>query len=581
MDGGAGRGGVEVDQRLDISADTVVEASRGVAVDEAVAHPPSGGDGVGHLVEQLEGSVHAVLRHRASGGGDGRGVVGQDVGGVFTRQQDHIARFAPVDRDGIHVNLLHEIPRGEIVKENRLGTPGAQQRPPEDPLGGRHRGPHRGVLRKIFKDLDGPDRLPDSVIAGARAAPHEIERGPERLVAQRLRGVDNKLPVPAHRHEAPVAIVRNGLRIELTRAQIARRHLQRLPVRHALAGARQALHAGGANVVVGRPHDPSRRVHARHGVVAPEFHHHASLVEPDRQFVRAGGGGEGPGALHAVVEGVLLAVGGALPDADGAVLPAARDEGEARVEDDGAHVVRVSLEGVHDRFGLVVPDLDAAVVRPREEVGTVAGGVVVDAVHAAFVALQRVVVDGAAEAPHLDGAVQRGGGERVRVLGVEPDHHDVVRVALEVLRVLPVALPVPQFHAHIVTRTQDVRQRGMHLQITNVVAVRLELTHLLGSVVIINTQSHVVRRRDEPLPTADEFRAADRQVGELERFHHGGRLVVPDHHIAGVEGREGPGLRLVEVHGFHAFRRGGQLLADVHIERHLAILSDRERIGRY
>lgn len=45
-----------------------------------------------------------------------------------------------------------------------------------------------------------------------------------------------------------------------------------------------------------------------------------------------------------------------MPDAHGAVLGAGDEDGEARVEEHGGDVVGVTLQHLHARLGLVVPD---------------------------------------------------------------------------------------------------------------------------------------------------------------------------------------------------------------------------------
>ncbi len=94
--------------------------------------------------------------------------------------------------------------------------------------------------------------------------------------------------------------------------------------------------------------------------------------ERGRALVGALAGAEGPEALEAVVDGILQAVGGAVPDLDHTVLGARDDDGQLRVEAHGAHVVRVALQRLHARLGLVVPHLGQLVVRATHQVRAVA-----------------------------------------------------------------------------------------------------------------------------------------------------------------------------------------------------------------
>jgi len=78
---------------------------------------------------------------------------------------------------------------------------------------------------------------------------------------------------------------------------------------------------------------------------------------------------------------------------------------------------------------------------------------------------------------------------------------------------------------------------------------------------------HVVRRSDEPLFPRDELGASDGEVAEIEGLGEGGRLVVPEEDLAGVEGGKGPGLGGVDVDGLDALRASRELLLDVQAER--------------
>jgi hypothetical protein len=165
----------------------------------------------------------------------------------------------------------------------------------------------------------------------------------------------------------------------------------------------------------------------------------------------------------------------------------------------------MALERLHAGLVLVVPDLDELVVGARDEVRLVAGERVLDGVDALLVALEREVRIGRIEAPDLDSAVERRRGERVGVLGVDSDLHDVVRVTLEDHRVGPAFRPVPQLDRHVVRRRQHVRLHRMHNNAANVVGVRLPLLQLLHRVVVVCTKTHVIGTGNDPAFTSNEF----------------------------------------------------------------------------
>lgn len=78
---------------------------------------------------------------------------------------------------------------------------------------------------------------------------------------------------------------------------------------------------------------------------------------------------------------------------------------------------------------------------------------------------QREVRHVTSQAPHFNGAVQRGRGENIRVLEVELDHHHVVGVALEDLGTVPILIPVEKLDRHVVRGRQDVGQRRVDFHV--------------------------------------------------------------------------------------------------------------------
>lgn len=200
---------------------------------------------------------------------------------------------------------------------------------------------------------------------------------------------------------------------------------------------------------------------------------------------------------------------------------------------------------------LIIPNLDCAIIGATEDIGLVAAGVVIDAVHTFLVTLEGVVMGGTAEAPNLDGPIETGTGKGVGVLGIELDLHNVMSMTLEDLGAVETAIPVPKLDGHVIRGRHDVGKGRVDLHAADVVGVRLELLHLLHGVVVVNPQPHVVGGGEEPLLPGDELGASDGQLRQLEGFDARARLIVPDHNDAGVEGGQCPWFRRVDVDGFH------------------------------
>ena len=105
---------------------------------------------------------------------------------------------------------------------------------------------------------------------------------------------------------------------------------------------------------------------------------------------------------------------------------------------------------------------------------------------------------GLADGPHLDGPIEACRRERVGVLGVKNNLHDVVAVSLEHLRARPLLVPVPDLDEHVVGAAEKKRKRGVRGDAADVVGVRLERLHLVHSVVVVHANEHVVATRNKP-----------------------------------------------------------------------------------
>ena len=96
------------------------------------------------------------------------------------------------------------------------------------------------------------------------------------------------------------------------------------------------------------------------------------------------------------------------------------------------------------------------------------------------------------------------------------------------------------------------RAARTHLDVADVIGVRLKLLNLLQRVVVPHADHHVVGPGHDPLLPGNELGAADRQLRGLERLDDRLRVVVEDEGVAAVERREAPWLCRVEVDALHA-----------------------------
>mmetsp|Transcript_1572 Transcript_1572/g.5077 ORF Transcript_1572/g.5077 Transcript_1572/m.5077 type:complete len:716 (-) Transcript_1572:422-2569(-) len=442
---------VQVLQGNDLAADGVVEPAGLGRVDQALRHPHARPNLVGDLVHELKGVVDAFLTNRRARLERNRGrlaVVPEQEERIVADQRHHVARVAPLDLARLHVHAPHQPALGPVEEEGYLSGADAEERSAVDGVGLERRLEGADLL-EVLEELDRHWRLANRVVS-ALSGPHKVERRAEGPLAPRERRVDDVLSVAAHDGESAVGVARQPLRVDLAHVELLGGQTQPLAIDGGLGPRVRLFDVDACDLVVLGQHEFTRRVHRRDGLLVPQLNHNRALIVGERHVVAALQRGDGPATLVGVVEVVLLPVRVGVPDAHGAVLGAGHDDGQLGVAADGRHIVRVALHRLDALLRLVVPHLDCLVVRARDEVRSVAPRKVLDAVDALLMPLQREVRLRRVEAPDLDGAVERSGGERICVLRVEGNHHNVVRVALERHRVDPVLLPVPQPDCHII-----------------------------------------------------------------------------------------------------------------------------------
>mmetsp|Transcript_29145 Transcript_29145/g.66075 ORF Transcript_29145/g.66075 Transcript_29145/m.66075 type:complete len:475 (-) Transcript_29145:497-1921(-) len=421
-------------------------------VDEAIAHPRSAHHLVGDLAKELEGCLDAILVHGGSAHvccGHRVPVVPEHVEGVGSGEDEVGAVLGPDHELGHHIDAADEPVLRPVIEADEVATSNTDESAAVKLV--HHKGWLEGeALLEILEDGDlaGARIVPGGISAGV--APHELQGLAEGLVAQRLRGVDHELAIATDCKEPSIGMVRDVLGEDLRCAHLLDRQRDALtvPGRHALINKLEVRRLD----LVSLGKDDLAAVHGGHRLLTAQLDDDSAFIVADGCGVGAVERGDGPDALEEVVEGGLEAVGGAVPDAHGAILAAGEDDGQRGVEKRGRDIIRVAGERLDAMLGLVVPDLHSAVIRPGYQVGLLAPRGVLDAVYAALVTGEGEVGCriAASDAPDLDGAIQGARREDGVVLGVPLGHHDVVRVALKDLAHLPVLLPVPELNRHVV-----------------------------------------------------------------------------------------------------------------------------------
>lgn len=75
----------------------------------------------------------------------------------------------------------------------------------------------------------------------------------------------------------------------------------------------------------------------------------------------------------------------------------------------------------------------------------------------------------------------------------------------------------------------------MNLDIANIIGMGLKFFNFLHGIVIVDTEAHIIRCRDEPLLACNKFGTSDGKFGDLECLDIGARFIIPNGHIARVE----------------------------------------------
>mmetsp|Transcript_15495 Transcript_15495/g.29589 ORF Transcript_15495/g.29589 Transcript_15495/m.29589 type:complete len:451 (+) Transcript_15495:856-2208(+) len=350
---GTGRICFHVDKGLDLSADTVIQTSNVVNVDETVSYPLSGKDVVVYLVKKVKTSVNTIFGRNTSHGDSLRshfGVEGKYISRSFTGDQHHVASFRPVYFLRRDINLAHESTAIPVVKENRaIASFNSNHVTSEQAFScSSGRNDRLGFL-EVFEDFHVVHSLTNGVVTSSRPGPHKVECLPESLVTERLSGVNNEFSVTTYGNKATVTVVSQHLREEFTRAQITRDNGKAFTIRNGIfVGAGDPASGSRLDFVILGPYNFTRGIHRSNRIIRSEFNAHATFVKANGQLVSIGRSSQSPGTLHSIVQGRFRTVRGALPDADSTIFRCGSNNGQLGVEQHSANIVRVSVEGMNN-----------------------------------------------------------------------------------------------------------------------------------------------------------------------------------------------------------------------------------------
>ena len=220
--------------------------------------------------------------------------------------------------DATHNAVLRIVP---VVEAHEVGTSHADERAAEHLLR-RERRPERALLLEVFHHLDLRRGLARGKLRRVDA-PRHVEGRTEALVAPCQGGVRDEFAVAAHEHEAAIWRVLERLRVKVARAELLHGKRQSLAVRDRLVlsrGRERGLDVHRVHLAVPRPDHLAARIHARNWLLASKLDHHRALVVADSHLVASLDVPQRPHTLHSIVERVLEAICGAVPDSHGAVL---------------------------------------------------------------------------------------------------------------------------------------------------------------------------------------------------------------------------------------------------------------------
>ena len=192
---------------------------------------------------------------------------------------------------------------------------------------------------------------------------------------------------------------------------------------------------------------------------------------------------------------------------------------------------------------------------------------------------------------YLDAAVQTHRGEAAVVFGVELHGHDDVHMTFVSLGVrgerlsdadkTEVVVPIPQLDQHIVSARQNVGERFVDIDSTNVVVMRLPFFHLklmtensdyfFSCVVVVDTDFQVVASKDDPLLSRDELAAANGKISRLKVIANFLLFEVVNDHFSREHAQQSPGLDGMEVNAFYtvALLQHGQLSSHPTLHTHV------------
>ena len=193
----------------------------------------------------------------------------------------------------------------------------------------------------------------------------------------------------------------------------------------------------------------------KHRLIVSNFKHDCSFVISNGNKLPIPVYIQRPGPFHIVVDGLLLLEGLRMPELQTSVLAYRYNDRKLEVEHRDAHIVLMAFQSGNTLLGLVVPNLDQAVVSPTDQVRLIAS-IVIDAVDSVLMAIQSKMGLITVYIPHLHGFVQGGTGKYHRISWVEWQHHDIMGMLFELPNKRK-SVHVPQLDEPIIWGGEDPR----------------------------------------------------------------------------------------------------------------------------
>lgn len=125
------------------------------------------------------------------------------------------------------------------------------------------------------------------------------------------------------------------------------------------------------------------------------------------------------------------------------------------------------------------------------------------------------------EGRYLDSFIQTCTSESVWISGIECEHHDIMDMLIEIFHELKFSLPIPDFNSAIIGGRDDEGRSWVDENPSNEISMGFKCSNSFHCVIVKNSNLQIIRARNNPLLSGNEFGITNRRIRDLNSFDCG------------------------------------------------------------